>query len=249
MVQAFDDSRPRGLLAPIGGGGGTRPAGSPPTISRPRSPLLGAMLLSRDAIAAAMEICKPERLLQVVPRAIFAAITSLFSQGEPADRVTVTEELRRRVRSRPSAIRRSSSRCRPTPLRRQRRVLRPDHRGAGPAAATDVSRRRDHRARLLLPDDVADCSTGPRAWSSRSPQRRVVDSHDAARGTCSGRASTISSSSTTGVSDHRPGHRLRRPRRAAGRPAAVDPHRRRRPPGHGQDEFRPGHGGPRRRSS
>jgi replicative DNA helicase len=54
------------------------------------------MLLSRDAIASAMEICKPEDFYKQSHGHIFTAITSLFSQGEPADWVTVTEELRRR---------------------------------------------------------------------------------------------------------------------------------------------------------
>jgi replicative DNA helicase len=54
------------------------------------------MLLSRDAIASAMEICKAEDFYKSSHGHIFLAITSLFSQGEPADWVTVTEELRRR---------------------------------------------------------------------------------------------------------------------------------------------------------
>ena len=54
------------------------------------------MLLSRDAIATAMEICKPEDFYKSSHGHIFSAITSLFSQGEPVDWVTVTEELRRR---------------------------------------------------------------------------------------------------------------------------------------------------------
>jgi len=58
--------------------------------------VLGAMLLSRDAIAAAMEICGPEDFYKTSHGYIFEAVTSLFSRGEPADWVTVTEELRRR---------------------------------------------------------------------------------------------------------------------------------------------------------
>ncbi len=54
------------------------------------------MLLSRDAIAAAMEICHPDDFYKTSHGHIFDAITSLFSRGEPADWVTVTEELRRR---------------------------------------------------------------------------------------------------------------------------------------------------------
>ncbi|HEY7917493.1 MAG TPA: DnaB-like helicase N-terminal domain-containing protein, partial [Acidimicrobiales bacterium] len=93
MVQALDDTRHRRL--PNGGGG--MPAGRvPPHNLEAEESLLGAMLLSRDAIASAMEICKPEDFYKSSHGHIFQAITSLFSQGEPADWVTVTEELRRR---------------------------------------------------------------------------------------------------------------------------------------------------------
>ncbi len=92
MVQAFDDTRPRRLPSSAG-----MPAGRiPPHNLEAEESLLGAMLLSRDAIASAMEICKPDDFYKSSHGHIFLAITSLFSQGEPADWVTVTEELRRR---------------------------------------------------------------------------------------------------------------------------------------------------------
>ncbi|MHB1518432.1 MAG: replicative DNA helicase [Acidimicrobiales bacterium] len=73
------------------------PAGRiPPHNLEAEESLLGAMLLSRDAIAAATELCKPEDFYKSSHGHIFTAITSLFSRGEPADWVTVTEELRRR---------------------------------------------------------------------------------------------------------------------------------------------------------
>ncbi len=94
MVQAVEDTRPRRFLAPSGGGA---PVGRiPPHNLEAEESLLGAMLLSRDAIASAMEICKAEDFYKSSHGHIFVAITSLFSQGEPADWVTVTEELRRR---------------------------------------------------------------------------------------------------------------------------------------------------------
>jgi replicative DNA helicase len=95
MVQAFDDTRPHRLMSPLGGTG--RPAGRiPPHNLEAEESLLGAMLLSRDAIATAMEVCKPEDFYKGSHGHIFNAITSLFSKGESADWVTVTEELRRR---------------------------------------------------------------------------------------------------------------------------------------------------------
>ncbi len=95
MVQAFDDTRPRQLLSPRGGN--STPVGRvPPHNLESEESLLGAMLLSRDAIAIAMEVCNPEDFYKTSHGHIFDAITSLFSRGEPADWVTVTEELRRR---------------------------------------------------------------------------------------------------------------------------------------------------------
>jgi replicative DNA helicase len=92
MVQAFDDSRARRPSAVPASSGGR----IPPHNLEAEESLLGAMLLSRDAIAAAMEICNAEDFYKQSHGHIFTAVTSLFSQGEPADWVTVTEELRRR---------------------------------------------------------------------------------------------------------------------------------------------------------
>ncbi len=94
MVQAIDDPRTRHLH---GARSGAAQVGRiPPNNLEAEESVLGAMLLSRDAIATAMEICKPEDFYKTSHGHIFDAITSLFSRGEPADWVTVTEELRRR---------------------------------------------------------------------------------------------------------------------------------------------------------
>ena len=91
MVQAFDTTRPRRLHA------------APPS-SGPRVPphdldaeesLLGAMLLSPDAISVGMELCSADDFYKPKHGNLFAALTKLFSQGEPVDAVTVTDELRR----------------------------------------------------------------------------------------------------------------------------------------------------------
>ena len=95
MTQAIDDVRPRPLGAPRAGAGPSAGRVPPHNLEAEES-VLGAMLLSRDAIAAAMEICHPEDFYKTSHGHIFDAITSLFSRGEPADWVTVTEELRRR---------------------------------------------------------------------------------------------------------------------------------------------------------
>ena len=57
--------------------------------------ILGAMLLSKEAIAAAVERVKTDDFYRPVNGHIFEAIISLYGAGEPADPVTVAEELRR----------------------------------------------------------------------------------------------------------------------------------------------------------
>lgn len=112
MVQALDDERPRhrrpGIPTnrvgepPAGADG----AGLPATGGRqPRVPphdldaeesLLGAMLLSNDAVAVAIETCSAGDFYKPAHGHIFSAVLSLFEAGEPADAVTVADELRRR---------------------------------------------------------------------------------------------------------------------------------------------------------
>lgn len=57
--------------------------------------LLGSMLLSRDAIAAATEIARADHFYRPAHGHIFDAIVSLYGAGEPADPVTVADELAR----------------------------------------------------------------------------------------------------------------------------------------------------------
>jgi replicative DNA helicase len=58
--------------------------------------LLGAMLLSKDAIADAIEICKSADFYKRSHQYIFDALTSVFAKGDPADSVTIAEELKRK---------------------------------------------------------------------------------------------------------------------------------------------------------
>lgn len=89
MVQAFEESRPRPLRAAADG------ARVPPHNLEAEESLLGAMLLSADAVAAALDICTPEDFYKPAHAHIFTAVHSLFDSGEPVDAVTVTDELRR----------------------------------------------------------------------------------------------------------------------------------------------------------
>jgi replicative DNA helicase len=67
----------------------------PPHNLEAEESLLGAMLLSRDAIAAAAEVVQAEHFYKPAHAHVFDAILGLYGVGEPADVVTVAEELRR----------------------------------------------------------------------------------------------------------------------------------------------------------
>ncbi len=68
----------------------------PPHNLEAEESLLGAMLLSRDAIVAAVEArVETADFYKPAHGHIFDAVLGLYSQGEPADPVTVAEELRR----------------------------------------------------------------------------------------------------------------------------------------------------------
>jgi len=57
--------------------------------------LLGAMLLSKSAIAAATEVVGSGDFFKPAHRHVFGAVVGLYQRGEPADPVTVADELRR----------------------------------------------------------------------------------------------------------------------------------------------------------
>jgi replicative DNA helicase len=67
----------------------------PPHNLEAEESVIGAMLLSRDAVAAALERCTAADFYRPSHAQIFSAITAIYGRGEPADAVTVAEELRR----------------------------------------------------------------------------------------------------------------------------------------------------------
>jgi replicative DNA helicase len=74
------------------------PAGTriPPHNITAEESLLGAMLLSREAIASALEVgLGADAFYKPAHGHVFDAITTLYAQGEPSDPVTVAEVLRR----------------------------------------------------------------------------------------------------------------------------------------------------------
>ncbi|HXQ59749.1 MAG TPA: replicative DNA helicase [Acidimicrobiales bacterium] len=87
MTQALDEAP----IHRLKGAGGRVP---PHNLDAEES-LLGAMLLSRDATASAIEFCTGEDFYKPAHAHIFSAVTALYTRGEPADPVTVADELRR----------------------------------------------------------------------------------------------------------------------------------------------------------
>src|SRR5436305_2165310 len=76
----------------------SRPSGGgrvPPHNIEAEESLIGAMLLSKDAIASAVESVNPEDFYKPAHGHLFDAIQTLYGRGEPVDPVTVAEELRR----------------------------------------------------------------------------------------------------------------------------------------------------------
>ena len=67
----------------------------PPHNLEAEESLLGAMLLSRDAIADAAEIVSVEHFYRPAHAHVFEAISALYAVGDPIDPVTVAEELDR----------------------------------------------------------------------------------------------------------------------------------------------------------
>jgi replicative DNA helicase len=95
MAQSIEDARRRQT-----GASGRQPGASasrvPPHNLQAEESLLGAMLLSRDAIVAAVEVqLGADDFYKPAHGHVFDAITSLYAQGDPADPVTVAEALSR----------------------------------------------------------------------------------------------------------------------------------------------------------
>ncbi len=71
------------------------PGKIPPHNLEAERAVLGAILLEPQTIPRAIELLTPEEFYKESHRKIFAAITRLFERSEPADLLTVSEELKR----------------------------------------------------------------------------------------------------------------------------------------------------------
>ena len=76
-----------------GGGGGDR---TPPQDNDAEQSVLGAMLLSKDAIADVVESVRGGDFYRPAHETIYDAMVDLYGRGEPVDPITTTAELQRR---------------------------------------------------------------------------------------------------------------------------------------------------------
>src|SRR5487761_171831 len=90
MLQPLDETRRKSRRPVVSGANRV-----PPHNLDAEESLLGAMLLSQDAIAIAMEQCTRADFYKPSHALVFDAVSALFARGEPADAVSVAEELRR----------------------------------------------------------------------------------------------------------------------------------------------------------
>ena len=68
----------------------------PPHSDDAEKSLLGAMMLSREAVMMAVETLQSDDFYSAVNKALFEAMCALYAAGRPVDLVTMTDELNRR---------------------------------------------------------------------------------------------------------------------------------------------------------
>ncbi|MEO6886101.1 MAG: replicative DNA helicase [Jatrophihabitantaceae bacterium] len=66
---------------------------TPPQAIEAEQSVLGAMMLSKDAIADVVEVVRPGDFYRPAHQLIYDAVLDLYARGEPADAVTVSAEL------------------------------------------------------------------------------------------------------------------------------------------------------------
>jgi replicative DNA helicase len=68
---------------------------TPPQAVEAEQSVLGAMMLSKDAIADVVEVVRPTDFYRPAHQLIYDAVLDLYAKGEPADAITVAAELTR----------------------------------------------------------------------------------------------------------------------------------------------------------
>ncbi|TIH66532.1 replicative DNA helicase, partial [Klebsiella pneumoniae] len=67
----------------------------PPHSLEAEESALGSMMLSKEAITSSIEILKIEDFYQDAHRKIYDAILNIYNRNEPADVITIAEELKK----------------------------------------------------------------------------------------------------------------------------------------------------------
>ncbi len=83
-------------IAELGGGYAGPDERVPPQDMSAEQSVLGSMLLNKDAIAESLQSVKAHDFYRPAHESIFSAILDLFGRGEPADAITVADELTKR---------------------------------------------------------------------------------------------------------------------------------------------------------
>jgi len=68
---------------------------TPPQAIEAEQSVLGAMMMSKDAIADVVEVVRPGDFYRPAHQLVYDAVLDLYGRGEPADPITVAEELTR----------------------------------------------------------------------------------------------------------------------------------------------------------
>ena len=68
----------------------------PPQSMEAEKSVLGAAMLSKDALYSVMEVVRASDFYSKIHKEIYEAITTLYKQSKPVDAITVTEELKKR---------------------------------------------------------------------------------------------------------------------------------------------------------
>ncbi len=89
-------------IAPAGSAGASGSAGAPADYDRTppqdveaERSVLGAMMMSKDAIADVVEVIRPGDFYYPANQLIYDSIIDLYTRGDPADAITVSSELTR----------------------------------------------------------------------------------------------------------------------------------------------------------
>ena len=213
----------------------------PPSALEAEESLIGAMLLSPEAVSVAYETVSPEDFYRPLHGQIFSAIIALANAGEPVDYVTVQAKLQEHGAVGGGA-RGAVLAADEHAVGGQRAALRRAGARQGPAASTHRGGRRDRRRRLQATDDVVGLID--------EAERKINQiGDDGAGSTRSRRCSSLllneadileERGETRGqLNGLETGYRVARPD-PPGTPAELDDDRRR-APGHRQDRVRPGH--------